>query len=143
MRGQASAGESAKRRHAAMQRHGQEGREQGAAATAVVEPPLFFDSSLEKRVAQPLAWLDVVLKRSAMASGNVLSYAVTVCCCLGNALSEPVHRCSAEQAPCARAQAHKPTTVTHSVVGHFTKLDELNLIVACAPARLVHTHAPP
>lgn len=29
--------------------------------------------------------------------------------------------------------AHKPTAVTHSVVGHFTSATDLNLVVACVP----------
>ena len=39
-------------------------------------------------------------------------------------------------------QAHKPTSVTHSVVGNFTHDDELNLIVAYVPAAS-RTHPPP
>lgn len=44
---------------------------------------------------------------------------------------------SAPRLPPGLAQAHKPTSVTHSVVGHFTDENDLNLIVACVPRPLV------
>jgi len=72
--------------------------------------------------------------------------------------SRTASRCAAptqRRAPCRRSvltrsgplrarapQAHKPTSVTHSVVGRFTGAEDVNLILACAPQPSARLRSP-
>lgn len=63
---------------------------------------------------------------------HTLSRCVNLRCHLGDRADEPLG-----------AQAHKPTTVTYSVVGHFTSPEEQNLVVACVPPPSLASVRPP
>ena len=45
----------------------------------------------------------------------------------GSGLAPPPAGCSLNYV----VTAHKPTAVTHSIVGHFTSADDVNLILSC------------